>query len=163
MTLNAKFVAGGHVSPGLVVHLTYGQFDARRHLLKARGDVHKGKADKRRLPYTAEKMLFFKAGEEIGIDGMIDRQLQSAIDASDEQVVAAGGAKPGVIKAVGGRKSAAVKKAEKVLKDAEADAAEAQVTLDSAAPDDRVAAQQALDTAKAAVASAQEALTKAEG
>jgi cellobiose-specific phosphotransferase system component IIA len=162
MTINAKLIAGANISPGMIVHLTFDQFDSRRHLLKPRGEAHKGRRDERRLPYTSEQTLFFKAGEEIGIDGVIDRQLQAAIGASDEQVVAADAAKPGLRKAVTAARKGQITKARNRLREAEEDAALAQKALSEAKPEKKAAAEKKVAEAEAAVAAAREALAKLE-
>lgn len=162
MTVNAKFQSGGYVSPGLVVHLLFGQFDARRHLLKAVKDAHKHPKDDRRLAYKAEGMLFFKAGEEIGIDGIIDRQLQNAIAVDDADLVAADAAKPGMKRAVSAARKGAITKARNRLRAAQEAAAEAEKKLQEAPDNKKEKAGLTLEKAKAEVTAAEEALAKAE-
>lgn len=96
MTLIKKLNSSVGIAPGTVVHLDFGQADARRHLITPLAEAHKDRADARRLPFRADQRLFFKAGEEIGVEGPLDRQLQAAMGLSDEQLVEAGAAKPGV-------------------------------------------------------------------
>lgn len=162
MTIQGKFVAGGYISPGMVVHLDYGQFDARRHRLVAAKEPHSGRKDQSRRPYKVDSMIYFKAGEEIGIDGVIDRQLQNAIGVTDAQLVAANAAKPGTVKAVSAARKGAITKARNRLKDAQADAAHAQKAFDEAKPEKKAAAEQKLAAAVEAVTAAQAALARVE-
>lgn len=160
--ITRKLIAGARISPGTVVHLTFEQFDARRHLLKPLEDLHTGRGDKQRRPYTSEQGLFFKAGEEIGVEGTIDRQLQAAFGASDEDLVKAKAARPGVVKSVTAAQKGQLTKARNRLKDAESDAAEAQRALEAAPEAKKDKAAKALEAAKAAVADARTSLDELE-
>jgi hypothetical protein len=114
MALKAKFVAGGSVSPSIVVHLTFPQFDARRHMLAAVGEVtFTDSKDTRRLPFNPLRPIYFKAGEEVELEGEIDRQLQNAIKVSDAQLVEAGSQKPGLVKSVAAAKAKKPKASDK--------------------------------------------------
>ncbi len=73
-----KLEAGTNVPAGAVLHLTYGQADARRHLLTPVKDWHKDAEDDRRLAFTSTAATYFKTGEEFGIEGDIDRAVQTA-------------------------------------------------------------------------------------
>lgn len=159
--IKAKFVTGGNVAPGTTVHLSFEQADARGHLLQAAEDRHKDAKDKRRLPFVAAQALYFKAGEEIGVEGAIDRHLQTALDLSDEDVVKLGAAKPGLKAKVAARrrrnKKAEVEAAEAIAAAQKAvDEAEAAHAAE-ADPEKRVPLLAALDAAKAALVEAQQA------
>lgn len=156
--IKRKLVTGASLSPGTVVHLTFEQFDARRHLLTAVKEQHQHRSDKRRLAYKSEHGLFFKAGEELGVEGTVDRQLQTAFAASDEDLVAASAAKPGVVSTVTSAQKGQLTRARNKLADAEADAAEAQRAFDDAAENKKAAAQKKLEAAKAALDDARSAL-----
>lgn len=155
----ATFQVGAYVPPGTKVYLTFAQADARSHVLRPIDKRHKDRNDERRLPFTSEQAVYFKVGEEIEIDGSLDRVLANAFGVAIEDPAA----ERARTREAERQKRVAVKAAERALKDAAADAAEAEVTLGAAAPEDRPALQQALDDAKDAVAAAQSALTQAGG
>lgn len=148
-----KFVVEGTAArfgEGAILGLNKAQFAARAH------NVEKLRVEGNVIVVRASRPLEFKIGEELRLEGdepkgLTDPMSGKSVSKKERKAKAATVPKT----------KNTIASAVKALNDAEADAAEAQVKLDSAAPEDRVAAQQALDDAKAAVASAQEALTKA--
>jgi len=66
--------SGTNVPSGTVMHLTRQQADARRHALVPVKGWHDrdGKPDQR-MAFTSNAQVFFKAGEELGLEGELDR------------------------------------------------------------------------------------------
>lgn len=151
--IKAKFVQGGNVAPGTVVGLAYEQAEARAHLLAPLKARHDGAKDQRRLPFKAVQALYFKAGEQIGVEGPIDRHLQMALGLSDEDVVEAGAAKPGLVAKVksGRKRSQKAASSNAALEKAQAAVEAARSKLDAAGEAERDDAQTALDAALAEV------------
>lgn len=75
-----KFLIGGTVAAGLTVMLTDEQAAARAHILTLLDPETKAK----RKPYGVDAPAFFKAGEEIGIEGSLGRELQAALGIKDD-------------------------------------------------------------------------------
>jgi membrane protein involved in colicin uptake len=84
---------GTRVSAGLIVHLTYDQARRRAHKITALKGAHEGSEDKKLRPYCANETLFFKAGEELSVEGELDRTLESALGIPQARAAAAAKAK----------------------------------------------------------------------
>jgi hypothetical protein len=74
-----KFLVGCSVPAGLKLLLTDEQAAARAHILTALDPESKAK----RKPYGVDAPAYFKAGEEIGIEGNVGRELQAALGVPD--------------------------------------------------------------------------------
>lgn len=75
----ATFRIASSVPANLVIGLNFAQASARAHVLAPLRGKHKDGKDTRRLPFRALEQMQFKAGETIGVDGMLDRVLADAL------------------------------------------------------------------------------------
>lgn len=174
MQIHKVAVPFGNVALGTKVWLTEEQAGARSHLLVADGD----KVVDGRRRYIVDGQLGFKAGEELAVDGEFDRGVEmlfgiegkpearsrkKATTKVETAQTKAARSKSGeaAAKRAADAKAKRLAAAEKALKEAEADAAEAQCSVDAADDGKKAAAQKRLDTAKAAVEAAGKKLAKA--
>lgn len=182
MKINKVAVPFGNVPLGTRVWLTDGQAGARRHLITPVGDKGTRRtsdgAEEVRSLFVANAQLGFKAGEEIGVEGDLDRGLELLFGLEGKpaaqrrkattpvETPKTKAARTKSSDAAAKRKSEArakrVASAEQALKAAQAEAADAQGELQSAADGDRMgAAQSRLAAAQAAVEAAGKKLAKA--
>jgi hypothetical protein len=91
--VKAVLGAGTRVSAGLIVHLSFEQARRRAHKISALKGEHEGPADKKQRPFCANEALFFKAGEELTVEGEMDRTLEIALGVPQARAAAAAKAK----------------------------------------------------------------------
>lgn len=142
-----KLITAMTVGAGTIVFLTKAQADARSHLIvKVKGKAV-GKGDEKREPFKALQLLNFKAKEELGIDGKLDRHQERAFGLSPEKAAPSTAANADDLEALEKAKAEADKaKAEAEKAKAEADEAKAE------AEKAKTEAEEALDKLEAAKA-----------
>jgi hypothetical protein len=149
-----KLITAMTVGAGTVVLLTKAQAAARSHLIvKAEGKAL-GKGKDKREPYEALQLLHFKANEELGIDGELDRHQERAFGLSPETATPSDAANADDLEALEKAKAEAEKakaaadeaKVEAEKAKAEADEAKAEAEKAKAEADEALAK---LDAAKA--------------
>ncbi|WP_027833832.1 hypothetical protein [Maritalea myrionectae] len=140
-----KLITAITVGAGTVVLLTKAQADARSHLIvKAKGKAV-GKGAEKREPYKALQLLNFKAKEELGIEGKLDRHQERACGLAPDSLSDAASADD--LEALEKAKAEAEKaKADADKAKAEADAAKAEAQKAKAEADEALAT---LEAAKA--------------
>ena len=136
----------GNVPAGTKLHLTQQQASARMHALS----VEKAATASGRGVYIANQQLGFKAGEEIGVDGKLDRGLEAMLG------ISASASKQNAAE----KKLAAAGVALTAAREADAQAKAAVVAADEAG---KAKAEKAAATAAAALDRAQAAFVKAGG
>lgn len=75
--------SGTNVPAGTVMHLTRQQAEARRHLLTPVKGWHDPKGKDERLAFSSSQQVFFKAGEELGLEGDLDRSVAVAAGSAE--------------------------------------------------------------------------------
>lgn len=163
--------SGTNVPSGTVMHLTRQQAEARRHALVPVKDWHDRNAKPdQRLAFTSSAQVFFKAGEELGLEGELDRGVALAAGVADASAPTPANDDKAYQKGIKAGRAEMLKEVEaynaaaEAHENAEDKVEEAQQALDTEPdPAKKPALQQALDTAKTeamAAKSAFEALPK---
>lgn len=185
MQIHKVAVPFGNIPLGTKVWLTDAQASARAHLLTPTGEkavIRKVKAadgeiEESRKLYVADAQLGFKAGEELAVEGDVDRGIELLFGIENKAGAgakkrttrvetpqsAAARTKSAKDKAAGtaAAKAGRVASAEAELKAAEVEAAEAQRALLGADESGKAAAEKRHAKAREALAAAQQKLAKA--
>jgi len=155
----------GHVPIGTKVYLTREQASARAHQLKVLKEP--GKSEESRGFYLAEAALGFKSGEELAVDGKLDRGLEmlfgidpiSLADAADRASTKVETPQTRAARDESRKKKAAAAAIDK----ARAEVDDATAKLDEAEKAEKAAPAEGKAAAKASSDAAREALAAAKG
>ncbi len=159
----ATFQTGSTVPATATVHLDARQADARSAQVAPVGNKHSSIRDDRRLPYVAKEQLYFKAGETIGVEGVIERPLANAlgipeVEQNAEREVARDAAAAKAKAAAVGKAEKAVTAARGMLNRAEQTVEKMKAATRKPSAEKLAVAERGIEVAKDKLAAAEKAL-----